>query len=187
MSTQIDDFDRKILRFLQKDARLTNNELSERVNLSASQCSRRRMRLEESGVIKGYHAELDREMLEVGIVNIITVTLATHNPDNARRFSRLVRDLPEVLEAYALTGEMDYLIKVVTADLKGLSDFVNEVLLPHESVQHVKTAIVLDTLKEGGALPIGDGTKEGGALPVKDGPKGSGLLTFDNGLSLPRG
>lgn len=154
MSVQIDEFDRKLLRLLQEDARLTNAELSERVNLSASQCSRRRMRLEQAGIIRGYRADLDREKLEVGIVNIITVTLATHNRDNARRFARLVGDLPEVLEAYALTGEMDYIIKVVTADLKGLSAFVSEVLLPHESVQHVKTSIVLDTLKESAALPL---------------------------------
>ena len=154
MSAQIDDFDRKLLRLLQEDARLTNNELSEQVNLSASQCSRRRMRLEQAGIIKCYRAELDREKLDVGITNIITVTLATHNRDNARRFARLVADLPEVLEAYALTGEMDYILKVVTVDLKGLSSFVNEVLLPHESVQHVKTAIVLETLKEGATLPL---------------------------------
>ena len=154
MSVQIDEFDRKLLRLLQEDARLTNAELSERVNLSASQCSRRRMRLEQAGIIRGYRADLDREKLEVGIVNIITVTLATHNRDNARRFARLIGDLPEVLEAYALTGEMDYIIKVVTADLKGLSAFVSEVLLPHESVQHVKTSIVLDTLKESAALPL---------------------------------
>lgn len=151
---QVDDFDRKLLRLLQQDARLTNNELAAAINLSASQCSRRRMRLEESGIIRGYRAELDREKLDLGIVNIITVTLATHNRDNAQRFARLIKSLPEVLEAYSLTGEMDYIIKVVTPDLRSLSEFVSDVLLPHESVQHVKTAIVLDTLKEGAALPI---------------------------------
>lgn len=151
----LDDFDRAILRTLQDDARLTNAELSEKVHLSPSQCSRRRMRLEAEGIIRGYRADLDREKLELGIVNIITVTLATHNRDNAQRFARLVSSLPEVLEAFALTGEMDYILKVVTPDLRGLSRFVNDVLLPHESVQHVKTAIVLDTLKEGGVLPIG--------------------------------
>ena len=62
--------------------------------------------------------------------------------------------LPQVQEAYALTGEMDYILKVVTPDLKSLSEFVNDVLLPHESVQHVKTAIVLQTLKETTALPL---------------------------------
>jgi len=154
MAEQIDQFDRKILALLQADARLTNNDLSERVNLSASQCSRRRQRLEESGLIRGYRAVLDRERLGFPLVNVISVTLATHNRDNARRFAELLRGLPEVQEAHALTGEMDYVLKVVTRDLKSLSEFVNDVLLPHESVQHVKTAIVLETLKEDGPLPL---------------------------------
>ena len=151
---QLDAADRKILICLQEDGRLTNNELSERINLSPSQCSRRRSRLENEGFIRGYRAEIDREKLGLGIVNIISVTLATHNRDNAQRFSELISKLPQVMEAHALTGEMYYFIKVVTPDLRGLSTFVNEVLLPHESVQHVKTAIVLDTLKEDGRLPI---------------------------------
>ncbi len=150
----IDRFDRKILALLQADARLTNNDLSERVNLSASQCSRRRLRLEEEGLIRGYRAVLDRDRLGFPLVNIISVTLATHNRDNARRFAELLARLPEVLEAHALTGEMDYFVKVVTPDLKSLAEFVNDVLLPHESVQHVKTSIVLQTLKETTALPL---------------------------------
>ena len=150
----LDQFDRKILRELQKDARLTNGELSERVNLSPSQCSRRRLRLEEEGYICGYFAGLDRMRLDLGIVNIITVTLDTHNRHNAKRFAELVNRLPEVLEAHALTGEMDYMLKVVTADLKALSGFVNDILLPHESVRHVKSAIVLETIKDTHALPL---------------------------------
>jgi len=153
-SVHLDEADRKILSLLQEDARLTNNDLSERVNLSASQCSRRRQKLEEEGVITAYRAILDRDRLGHSLVNMITVTLATHNRDNARRFAELVSRLPEVQEAHALTGEMDYILKVVTPDLKSLSDFVNEVLLPHESVQHVKTAIVLQTLKERSGLPL---------------------------------
>ncbi|TYR31964.1 Lrp/AsnC family transcriptional regulator [Mesorhizobium microcysteis] len=151
---RIDGFDRKILSLLQEDARLTNNDLSERVNLSPSQCSRRRQRLEDEGLIKGYRAVLDRDRLGFSLVNVISVTLATHNRDNARRFADLLTRLPEVQEAHALTGEMDYVLKVVTPDLKSLADFVNDVLLPHDSVQHVKTAIVLETLKETTALPI---------------------------------
>lgn len=151
---RIDRFDRRILSLLQQDARLTNNDLSERVNLSPSQCSRRRQRLEEDGLIKGYRAVLDRERLGFSLVNVISVTLATHNRDNARRFADLLMRLPEVQEAHALTGEMDYFLKVVTPDLKSLATFVNEVLLPHESVRQVKTAIVLETLKETASLPL---------------------------------
>ncbi|CAN7646457.1 Lrp/AsnC family transcriptional regulator [Aminobacter sp. LjRoot7] len=155
MNEVLDQFDLKILRELQIDGRLTNNELSEKIALSASQCSRRRARLEAEGFIRGYQAMLDRERLGLDLLVVISVTLATHNRDNAQRFARLVNDLPEVLEAYSLTGEMDYHIKVVVRGLSDLSRFVNEVLLPHDSVQHVKTAIVLNTLKQFGPLPIG--------------------------------
>lgn len=155
MADGLDQFDLKILRELQRDGRLTNNELSEKIALSASQCSRRRVRLEADGFIRGYQAMLDREKLGLDLLVVISVTLATHNRDNAQRFARLVNDLPEVLEAYSLTGEMDYHLKVVVRGLSDLSRFVNEVLLPHDAVQHVKTSIVLTTLKQFGALPIG--------------------------------
>lgn len=153
-SSDLDGYDRKILALLQDDARLTNNDLSEAVHLSPSQCSRRRARLENDGFVRGYHARLDGEKVGFGMVNLISVTIATHNRNNARRFGDLVRRLPEVQEAYSLTGEMDYLIKVVTPDLKSLSAFVSDVLLLDESVQRVKTAIVLETLKDTSAVPV---------------------------------
>ena len=154
MSEELDSFDLKILEALQKDGRLTNNELADRIALSASQCSRRRSRLEAEGYIQGYQARLDRQKVGLDLLVVVSVTLATHNRDNARRFAALVNDLPEVLEAYALTGEMDYHLKVATRGLAGLSRFVNDVLLPHDSVQHVKTSIVLDTLKSFEGLPV---------------------------------
>lgn len=150
-----DPIDKKILAALQRDARLTNQELAEEIGLSASQCSRRRNALENSGVIVGYHARLDKEKTGFGLISIVSVTLATHNPDNAKRLANLFASLPNVQEAYALTGEMDYFIKVVTPDLKSLSDFINNELMPHEAVLNVKTAIVLQNLKETSALPIG--------------------------------
>ncbi|WP_417816026.1 Lrp/AsnC family transcriptional regulator [Thalassospira alkalitolerans] len=152
--TQLDKLDLKLLAELQRDGRLTNNELSERIALSPSQCSRRRARLEADGFIRGYRADIDRQKMGLGLMVVISVTLATHNRDNAKRFSDLLANLPEVLEAYSLTGEMDYHLKVVTKDLAALSHFVNEVLLPHDSVQHVKTSIVLNVLKDFEGLAI---------------------------------
>lgn len=149
-----DQTDRKILALLQDDARLTNNDIAERIHLSPSQCSRRRSRLEAEGLITGYHARVDGEKAGFGLVNFITVTLATHNRNNAARFAELMARLPEVQEAHALTGEMDYILRVVTRDLRALSDFVNETLLPHEAVRNVKTSIVLETLKDTSALPL---------------------------------
>lgn len=154
MDEQLDKLDLRLLQELQKDGRLTNNELGERIALSPSQCSRRRTRLEAEGYIRSYRAYLDQQKLGLDMLVVISVTLATHNRDNARRFSQLINGLPEVLEAYALTGEMDYHLKVATRGLTDLSKFVNDVLLPHESVQHVKTSIVLDTLKTFEGFPI---------------------------------
>lgn len=144
----LDQFDLKILTALQIDGRLTNNQLSEKIALSPSQCSRRRTKLEDEGFILGYSANIDRSRLGYELLSLISVTLANHNQNAAVNFAKLIKNLPEVLEAYSLTGDMDYHIKVVTKDLKGLSRFVNEVLLPHNTVQHVKTSIVLDRLKE---------------------------------------
>lgn len=149
-----DAFDLKLLAALQDDGRLTNQQLADIVGLSASQCSRRRMRLEEEKVISGYHAELSAEALGFNLIAFIQVTLATHSPDNARKFRALVNRVDEIQEAYSLTGNADYGLKVVLRDLKSLSDLVNNVLMPHQSVANVRSSIVLDRLKENSRLPL---------------------------------
>jgi DNA-binding Lrp family transcriptional regulator len=150
----MDEFDIKLLRALQQDGRLTNNDLAERVGLSASQCSRRRMALEEAGVIEGYQAVLSAEALGLGVLAFIRVTLATHSPDNAKRFVRLIEGIEDVQEAYSLTGEADYLVKMAVPDLKALSRILNDVFLPHGSVAHLHSSIVLDRLKKTAPLPL---------------------------------
>ncbi|CCE06866.1 putative transcriptional regulator, AsnC/Lrp family [Bradyrhizobium sp. STM 3843] len=150
----VDAFDLKILAALQDDGRLTNQELADIAGLSASQCSRRRMRLEEDGVIAGYRAELAGAALGFELIAFIQITLATHSPDNAKKFRALVTRVEEIQEAYALTGDADYLLKAVLRDLKSLSDIVNNVLMPHQSVAHVRSSIVLDRLKESAKLPL---------------------------------
>ena len=150
----VDGFDLKIMRALQDDGRLTNQELADIAGLSASQCSRRRTRLEEEKVIAGYHADLSSEALGFSVVAFIQVTLATHSPDNAKRFRALVGRIDEIQEAYSLTGDADYVLKAVLRDLKDLSNLVNDVLMPHQSVAHVRSSIVLDRLKESTKLPL---------------------------------
>ncbi|MCP3393414.1 Lrp/AsnC family transcriptional regulator [Bradyrhizobium sp. CCGB12] len=152
----VDTFDLKILTALQDDGRLTNQELADLAGLSASQCSRRRMRLEEEKVISGYHADLSSEALGFGVIAFIQVGLATHSPDNSKRFRALVGRIDEIQEAYSLTGDADYVLKAVLRDLKGLSNLVNDVLMPHQSVAHVRSSIVLDKLKESSKLPLKD-------------------------------
>lgn len=151
---EFDRHDRLILRALQDNGRLSNNELAEQIGLSASQCSRRRTALEDSGCIRGYHARLDRVLAKQALISYISVTLERHTADNARSFQDLVADLAMVMEVHALTGEMDYMLKVVSSDLADLTQFINKVLLPHQTVRQVKTAVVLDTLKESAAIPV---------------------------------
>lgn len=150
----MDDFDRKLLAALQDDGRLTNQELASKVGLSASQCSRRRAALEAAGVIEGYHAQLSTEALGLGVVVFVAVTLATHSPDTAQRFQQLIDGLEEVQEAYALTGSADYLVKLVVPDLKSLAQILGEVFLPHASIEHVHSSIVLNRLKQTSRLPL---------------------------------
>jgi DNA-binding Lrp family transcriptional regulator len=152
----MDSFDLKMLVALQEDGRLTNQQLADAVGLSASQCSRRRMRLEEEGVISGYHADLASERLGFNVIAFVHITLATHSPDNAQHFRDLVQRVDDVQEAYSLTGDADYLLKIILRDLKSLSDIVNNVLMPHPSVAHVRSSIVLDRLKATAKLPLRD-------------------------------
>jgi DNA-binding Lrp family transcriptional regulator len=150
----MDDFDLKLLRALQEDGRLTNNDLADRVGLSASQCSRRRSALEATGVIEGYRAELSSEALGLAVLAFVHVTLAAHSPDNAKRFHELIGRTEEVQDAYSLTGEADYLVKIAVPDLKALSRILSDVFLAHGSVAHVHSAVVLDRLKKTARLPL---------------------------------
>lgn len=150
----LDPFDWRLVAALQDDASLTNADVAERIGLSASQVSRRRQRLEDSGVIEGYRALINPQAVGLGVTVFIHVALDTHSRDNAQRFRDLVRMTPAVLEAHALTGEADYLIKLAVGDLKELSTLVNDVFLPHESVARVRSEIVLETLKDTSGLPL---------------------------------
>jgi DNA-binding Lrp family transcriptional regulator len=150
----VDSFDLRMLAALQEDGRLTNQQLADLVGLSASQCSRRRMRLEEDKVIAGYHANLSGEALGFGLIAFINIALATHSPDNSKKFRALINRVDAIQEAYSLTGDSDYVLKAVLRDLRDLSDLVNNVLMPHPSVAHVRSSIVLDRLKESMKLPL---------------------------------
>lgn len=151
----MDKFDTALLRALQQDGRLTNQELADKVGLSPSQCSRRRTALEEAGLISGYAAQLSAEAIGLGVTVFVQVSLTTHSPDNSRKFKALIERLEEVQEAYALSGEADYMLKMVVTDLAALTRILNDVLLPHASISRVRSAIVLERLKQTARLPLG--------------------------------
>jgi Lrp/AsnC family leucine-responsive transcriptional regulator len=169
---ELDAIDRRILGILQENGRLSNQEIAERVNLSPSPCLRRIRRLEEIGVIRGYVALLDAQKLGLDLLAYVNVRLekrggaavaAASRTDGAPTragathadlFRAAVRTWPEVVACHAMTGEMDYLLRVQVEDMAHFSRFVQDQLLHHPSVIDVKTSFSLETIKETTALPI---------------------------------
>jgi Lrp/AsnC family leucine-responsive transcriptional regulator len=150
----LDGFDLTLLVELQQDGRLTNAELGERVHLSASQVSRRVQRLIDEGFIERFQAVLSRQKLGIGLTVYCLVTLKIHAGDSMQAFHERVRALPEVMECQSLTGEADYVLKIVVADLKRFSDFMSEHLMKAPEVANIRSSVVLESIKETAAYPL---------------------------------
>jgi len=151
----LDGFDLRILDALQNNGRLTNAELAEKIGLSASQCSRRRSALEKAGTISGYAGLLAAEALGLTLTVFVEVTLNAHSEEGARRFASLVKNLDEIQEAYSLTGDVDYLLKLSVTNLARLQQILNTRLLGHETVARIRSSIVLEKVKQTTCLPLG--------------------------------
>lgn len=153
-ASDLDGFDLKLLAELQQDGRLTNADLGERVHLSASQVSRRVQRLIDEGFIERFQAVLSRQRLGLGLTVYCLVTLKIHAGDSMQAFHERVRGLPEVMECQSLTGEADYVLKIVVADLKRFSDFMSEHLMKAPEVANIRSSVVLESIKETNAYPL---------------------------------
>ncbi len=157
-SSQLDAIDRRILRALQIDGRVTYEVLAAQVNLSPSAVLRRVRRLEESGAIAAYVALVRPEAVGLGLTAYINVRLEKHTESHKRNpmdlFRAAVQTWPEVVECAALTGEMDYLLRVLVQDMAHYARFITETLLKHPSVQDCKTSFVLDRVKNTTAVPV---------------------------------
>jgi len=143
-----DETDRRILKELVADARLTNNELAERVGLSASPCLRRLRRLEETGVIRGYTALVDPAVEGWTMTAIATVTLSRQHEDEIVMFEEAVRGWDEVLECHLVTGSRDYVLKVMSAGLDQYERFIKEKIARLKCVASIETSFVMNTIKE---------------------------------------
>lgn len=155
----LDSTDVRILEELQRDARLTNQELAERVGLSPAPCWRRLKRLEEVGHVAQYAAILDPESVGFSITAYSHVALEKQHPDSLRIFNELVQDQPEVLECFMMSGQYDYLLKVVARTMRDYEEFLTKHLLPNPAVRSVSTSFVLRRMKFTTALPV---------LPTRD-------------------
>ncbi len=154
MSVKLDDIDLRILRELRADGRLSNIRLAERVGLSPTPCWNRVRALEEAGVIEGYAALLNQKALGVPDTVMIEVTLEHHDDDSLERFGEQISALPEVVEAFLVTGEYDYLIKVAVAGTEGYEQFLRKRLYRLPGVRHSRSTFVLKRLKHVASVAV---------------------------------
>lgn len=154
MANSLDDIDRTLLRALQEDARQTNADLARLVDLSATGLQKRLKRLEEAGIILGYVAQLDREAVGYDMLCFVQVTLQRHDPDAVENFRQEVQAMSEVLECHHLTGEFDYLLKVIVRNRKHLEQFILHTLTPVRGMDKIRTSLVLSEIKAASAIPL---------------------------------
>ncbi len=150
----LDPRDIKLLAALEEDGRLTGDELSKAIHLSGAQCSRRRARLEQEGVIAGYGAVLDNTKLGLSFVVFMSVTLTSHEADVLEEFANILAGMPQVLEAYMVGGDYDYLLKVVTRGPDDLHRLITSRLLPSKIVARIHSNFALKRLKLRGSLAL---------------------------------
>ena len=150
----LDSIDRMLLAELQAEGRVTNVDLARRVGLTAPPCLRRVRSLEEDGVIKGYHAELDGSKLGFGITVFAMVSLKSQEEEDLRGFEQHIKGLPEVRECHMLNGEIDFILKIVSKDLQSFQEFLTSKLTPAPNVASVKTSLTIRTAKNEPGVPL---------------------------------
>lgn len=153
--SKFDDIDMQILRELQENGRMTNVELADRVGLTAPPCLRRVRSLEEAGIIRGYHADLDSNALGYSITVFAMVSLKSQAESDLKSFEEHIANLPEVRECYMLNGEIDFILKVVARDLQSFQQFLTSQLTAAPNVSSVKTSLTIRTSKQLAGIPMG--------------------------------
>ena len=150
----LDELDKKILHIVQNDARISNAALAQRIHLSPPAAHARLKRLQERGLIREFVALLDREQLGYDLMALIHVTLAQHQRERVQEFRAAIQAMPQVLECFHVTGEYDYLLKIVVRNRHELEQFLVEILTPAPGVGRIHTNIVFSEIKNTTALPV---------------------------------
>lgn len=151
---ELDSYDWRLLKALQLNARLSNVALSEQVNLSPSQCSRRLQRLEQNNLIEAYCTQLNASELGYQVTAFINIMLDKTKNDSDTSFTTAIADMPKILECYSVSGEADYWLRVISEDLPSLSLFLNETLSILPSVREVSSTLVLNRIKYSSSFPL---------------------------------
>jgi Lrp/AsnC family transcriptional regulator of ectoine degradation len=161
---RLDAIDLRILDAIQRDGRITKLKLADMVGLSPTPCWMRLRKLEEAGIVSGYHAKVSVRAIAPVTMVLMEVTLRTHRQADFDRFERVVRDLPEIVACWSVGGGVDYLLKVMTRDIDAYQRLVDGLLEREIGIDRYFTYIVTKTVKEEAALPLTE------LLPVEDRP-----------------
>lgn len=151
---KLDRIDRKILRDLQENGRMSNVELAEHAGISAPPCLRRVRALEEAGVIKGYHAEIDPSSLGYGIFVFAQVGLNSQAENDLKKFEQVVNGWNNVVECFLVSGEFDYVVKIYSKDWDDYQDFLTNHLSAVPNVSHIKTSLGVRVAKMRYGVPV---------------------------------
>jgi Lrp/AsnC family leucine-responsive transcriptional regulator len=150
---RMDDKDRQIIRALQRNSRMTNQDLAAEVNLSPSPCLRRVKLLEQSGALKGYTADIDAEAYGLPVTVFVRVSLTGHTENVVQQFEKQISRVEQVLECFVMTGTSDYLLRVVVADLADYENFVRKRLHPIGGIGSIDSSFVYGVVKKTGVFP----------------------------------
>ena len=151
---KLDSIDMRILSELQSNGRITNVELSRRAKITAPPCLRRMRALEKAGYVRGYHADLDGKLLGYEVSGFVFVGLASQAESDLKQFEEQVRAWPTVRECHMLSGEVDFLLKVVAKDLSAFPTFITDTLTAAKNVASVKSSLVIHPTKHEPGVPI---------------------------------
>jgi Lrp/AsnC family leucine-responsive transcriptional regulator len=151
---KLDRYDSILLETLQKNGRASNVELSEAASLSPPQCYRRVKQLEKEGVIRGYAAQVDPAAIGLDVVAFVSINIDREQFKQVRELEKAIKQFPEILECYTISGDFDYLLKVIAQDLKSLSAFLTDRLMQVPGVSGVRSMVCLEEIKQASPLPI---------------------------------
>jgi DNA-binding Lrp family transcriptional regulator len=154
MKIKLDQTDRKILEILQTNSNITNAQLAIEIGLSPAPTLERVKKLENSGIIKSYHAVLDMASIGLGVSTFVTVSLKGHNKENIAKFMDAIKEIEEVVECHHVTGQADFILKIVAADIPAYQNLMLEKMTTIEVVDNMQSTIILSTFKDSKVIPL---------------------------------
>lgn len=154
MKVKLDPTDKKILEILQANSNITNAQLAIEIGLSPAPTLERVKKLENAGVLKSYHAVVDPAAIGMGVSTFVTVSLKGHNKDNIERFIKAINEIEEVVECHHVTGQADFILKIVAPDIPAYQKLMLEKVSNIEVVDNLQSTIILSTFKDSKVIPI---------------------------------